>query len=295
MRIGYACLTVGVENTTIRTCRLASATHERLVEIVKANLTALNGILDYNAQNKIRMFRISSDIIPFGSKEAITFPWQKFFAKQLQALGKKARDNDIRLSMHPGQYTVLNSPHDHVVENAMRDLEYHCAFLDALKMDDTNKIILHIGGIYGDKPSAIERFKKQYQKLSSRIKHRLIIENDDTCYNAEEVLAIGEELSIPVVFDTLHHAINASPKKRSQIDWMKACEKTWKKQDGTQKIHYSQQAKDKRPGSHSETINLPSFLAFFKSLPSHKLDIMLEVKDKNISAMKCLQAIKELE
>ena len=295
MRIGYACLTVGVENTTIRTCRLASATHERLVEVVKANLTALNGILDYNAQNKIRMFRISSDIIPFGSKEAITFPWQKLFAKQLQALGKKARDNDIRLSMHPGQYTVLNSPHDHVVENAMRDLEYHCAFLDALKMDDTNKIILHIGGIYGDKPSAIERFKKQYQKLSSRIKHRLIIENDDTCYNAEEVLAIGEELSIPVVFDTLHHAINASPKKRSQIDWMKACEKTWKKQDGTQKIHYSQQAKDKRPGSHSETINLPSFLAFFKSLPSHKLDIMLEVKDKNISAMKCLQAIKELE
>jgi len=291
MRLGYACLTVGVEGTTLRTCRMASATQERLAEIVTANLAALNRILDYNAQNKIRMFRISSDIIPFASKEAITFPWQKLFAKQLQALGKKARDNDIRLSMHPGQYTVLNSPHDAVVQNAIRDLEYHCAFLDALKMDDTNKIILHIGGIYGDKPAALERFKTQYKKLKAKIKHRLIIENDDTCYNAEEVLAIGEELSIPVVFDTLHHAINASPKKRAQVDWITACAKTWKKQDGDQKIHYSQQAADKRPGSHSETIELPAFLKFFKTLPSHNLDIMLEVKDKNISALKCLQAL----
>jgi UV DNA damage endonuclease len=294
MRIGYACLTVGVEETTIRTCRLASATQDRLAEIVTANLAALDRILDYNAQHQVRMFRISSDIIPFASKETIVFPWQKLFAKELQALGKKARANDIRLSMHPGQYTVLNSPHDHVVENAIRDLEYHCDFLDVLKMDHTNKIILHIGGIYGDKPAAIERFKKQYKKLTPRVKHRLIIENDDTCYNAEEVLSIGEALSIPVVFDTLHHAINPSPTKRSQVDWIKACAKTWKKQDGDQKIHYSQQAHDKRPGSHSETIELPAFLAFFKSLRSHKLDIMLEVKDKNISALTCIQKVDGL-
>jgi UV DNA damage endonuclease len=291
MRIGYACLTVGVEETTIRTCRLASATQERLAEIVEVNLAALNRILDYTAQNKIRMFRISSDIIPFGSKATIVFPWQKLFAKELQALGKKARDNDIRLSMHPGQYTVLNSPHDTVVQNAIRDLDYHCAFLDALKMDATNKIILHIGGIYGDKPAAIERFKDKYKKLERRIKHRLIIENDDTCYNAEDVVSIGQELSIPVVFDTLHHAINPSPTLKTPIAWIANCAKTWQTHDGAQKIHYSQQAHDKRKGSHSETIELPAFLKFFKTLPSHNLDIMLEVKDKNISALKCLQML----
>jgi UV DNA damage endonuclease len=291
MRIGYACLTVGVENTTIRTCRLASATHERLIEIVKTNLAALNGILDYNAQNKIRMFRISSDIIPFGSNKAITFPWQTLFAKEFQALGKKARAYDVRLSMHPGQYTVLNSPHAHVVENAIRDLEHHCDVLDALKMDSTCKIILHIGGIYGDKPAAIERFKDQYTKLQRRIKQRLIIENDDTCYNAEDVLSIGQELSIPVVFDTLHHAINPSPTVKTPIAWIADCAKTWQTHDGAQKIHYSQQAHDKRPGSHSETIDLTTFLKFFKTLPSHNLDIMLEVKDKNISALKCSQVL----
>jgi UV DNA damage endonuclease len=262
-----------------------------LTEIVATNLAALDRILDYNAHNKIRMFRISSDIIPFGSNKAITFPWQKLFAKELQALGKKARAYDIRLSMHPGQYTVLNSPHSHVVENAIRDLEHHCDFLDALKMDSTCKIILHVGGIYGDKPAAIERFKDQYKKLERRIKHRLIIENDDTCYNAEDVLSIGHELSIPVVFDTLHHAINPSPTLKTPIAWIADCATTWMKQDGDQKIHYSQQAHDKRPGSHSETIELPAFLNFFKTLSSRNLDIMLEVKDKNISALKCLQVL----
>lgn len=292
MRIGYACLTVDVDGTTIRTCRLDSATHERMGSLVSQNLDALNRILDYNRANHIRMFRISSDIIPFGSNKAVRFPWQDLYAKELKALGQKAKQADIRLSMHPGQYTVLNSPHSHVVENAIRDLAYHSDFLDAMGMNPTHKIILHIGGIYGDKPAAIERFKSNYVTLEDRIKARLIIENDDTCYTIEDVLAIGQDLKIPVVFDNLHHAINPSSKSQSIKEWIAACAKTWRKKDGTQKIHYSQQAHGKREGSHSETIDLPAFRRFYKALPSIDLDIMLEVKDKNISALKCIQAIE---
>lgn len=292
MRIGYACLLVGVDKTTIRTCRLDSATPERLASLVSQNLDALNRMLEYNRANKIRMFRISSDIIPFGSNKAVSFPWKSLYAKELKALGQKAKHADIRLSMHPGQYTVLNSPHAHVVENAIRDLAYHCDFLDALGMNATHKIILHIGGIYGDKSAAIERFKSNYVLLDDRIKQRLIIENDDTCYTAEEVLAIGQDLKIPVVFDNLHHHINGSSVLRSPAEWIAACATTWRKKDGTQKIHYSQQAQGKREGSHSETIDLPAFLRFCKALPSIDLDIMLEVKDKNVSALKCIQAIE---
>ena len=292
MRIGYACLTVDVVGTTIRTCRLDSATTERMASLVSQNLDALNRILDYNRANNIRMFRISSDIIPFGSNKAVSFPWQKLYAEELLALGKKAKQHDIRLSMHPGQYTVLNSAHPHVVENAIRDLAYHCDFLDTMGMNATNKIILHIGGIYGDKPAAIERFKSNYVMLEERIKARLIIENDDKCYTTEEVLAIGCELKIPVVFDNLHHAINPSSASQSIKEWIADCAKTWRKKDGVQKIHYSQQAQGKRSGSHSETIDLPTFLRYYKTLPTTDLDIMLEVKDKNVSALKCIQAIE---
>ncbi|MEI7946405.1 MAG: UV DNA damage repair endonuclease UvsE [bacterium] len=291
MRIGYACLLVGVEGTTIRTCRLDAATQERMADLVSQNLGTLKRILDYNRANNIHMFRISSDIIPFGSSKAVSFPWQTLYAEELQALGKKANQYDIRLSMHPGQYTVLNSPHAHVVENAIRDLAYHCDFLDAMGMNATNKIILHIGGIYGDKPAAIERFKSHYINLDDRIKQHLVIENDDTCYTIEDVLAIGKALKIPVVFDNLHHEINPSSASQSAQEWIAACAKTWSKKDGVQKIHYSQQAESKREGSHSETIDLPTFLRFYKTLPTTDLDIMLEVKDKNMSAVKCIQAI----
>lgn len=292
MRIGYACLTVDVEGTTIQTCRLVSATHDRMAALVSQNLDALNRILAYNRANHIRMFRLSSDIIPFGSNKAVRFPWQTLYAETLEAFGKKAKQYDIRLSMHPGQYTVLNSAHPHVVENAIRDLAYHCDVLDAMGMNATNKIILHIGGIYGDKPAAIERFKSNYVMLEDRIKARLIIENDDKCYTAEEVLAIGQELKIPVVFDNLHHAIHPSSVSQSITEWIAACAKTWRKKDGTQKIHYSQQAQGKRAGSHSETIDVPTFLRFYKTLPTADLDIMLEVKDKNVSALKCIQAVE---
>ena len=264
-----------------------AATQERMASLVSQNLDTLDRILEYNRANNIRMFRISSDIIPFGSNKAISFPWKSLYAKELQSLGNKAKQHDIRLSMHPGQYTVLNSPHAHVVENAIRDLAYHCDFLDAMGMDATHKIILHIGGIYGDKPAAIERFKSHYLYLEDRIKRHLVIENDDTCYTIEDVLTIGKDLKIPVVFDTLHHAINPPQTFQSSIEWLCACTQTWHTKDGTQKIHYSQQAIDKRAGSHSETIDLPTFMAFRKTLPAIDLDIMLEVKDKNISALKC--------
>jgi UV DNA damage endonuclease len=118
MRIGYACLTYDVEGTTIRTCRLASATQERLASLVSQNLAAIDRMLEYNRANRVRMFRISSDIIPFGSNTAVSFPWQTLYADELHALGEKAKRCDIRLSMHPGQYTVLNSPRQEVVANA---------------------------------------------------------------------------------------------------------------------------------------------------------------------------------
>ena len=93
--------------------------------------------------------------------------------------------------MHPGQYTILNSPHPQVVHNAVADLKYHAEFLDALAAGPESKIILHLGGIYGDKKRAIRSFKENYLRLPEKIKRRLALENDDSNYNLEEVLIIS--------------------------------------------------------------------------------------------------------
>ena len=179
MRIGYASQTVGIPGVKFKTTKLKNTTDEKLIELIHSNLHSLDLIFDYNIENNIQMFRISSDIIPFGSHEANKLKWWELFQEKLAALGKKAQDNDIRLSMHPGQYTVLNSPNIDVVHRAAADLLYHTRFLDAMNLDESHKIILHVGGVYGDKKSAMERFIENYKQLDERIHKRLIIENDD--------------------------------------------------------------------------------------------------------------------
>lgn len=294
MNIGYACLTVGVRKTKLRTCTMKNASSDVLSTLIQSNLDALNNILDYNIHNGIKLFRISSDIIPFGSHPVNTLNWKEKFRCQLLEIGHKALKNGIRLSMHPGQYTVLNSPDARVVERAVEDLRYHAGFLDALGLEKEHKIVLHIGGIYGDKTAAIKRFIHEYQRLEDNILNRLVIENDDKQYNISDVLAIGLSQGIPVVFDNLHHQVN-SDNKYSQVDWINRCATTWKQSDGLQKIHYSQQDSSKRPGSHSATIEVDNFLQFYKDIKGLDVDIMVEVKDKNLSALKCINAISKPE
>ncbi len=288
MSIGYACLTVGLPNTGIKGCHLKNLNEEKLTELIRHNLTSLANIIEYNDTNDIRLFRISSDIIPFGSSTANTIQWGSLFKNELSHLGNSISKAGIRVSMHPGQYTVLNSPDKQVAERAVEDLAYHSAFMDSLGVDFSNKIILHVGGVYGDKKAAINRFSDRYKDLDDSIKGRLVIENDDKSYNIDDVLELGSRLGIPVVYDNLHNKINCCDPSKDDFYWISQCSSSWKGLDGKQKIHYSQQDSLKSRGSHSRSISVDEFMNFFYNLSEKNMDIMLEVKDKNISAIKCI-------
>lgn len=293
MRIGYACLTVGMRNTELKKCMLRNANIPRLIEITEHNLNSLENMIDYNIRNNIHLFRISSDLIPFASRPDYPFSWQEQFANRLEQLGERAKKNAIRLSMHPGQYTVLNSPNKDVVERAIADLYYHSNLLDSMGLGTDSKIILHVGGVYQDKKEAINRFIINYGYLNDSVKQRLVLENDDKSYNIQDVLDIGTKINIPVVFDNLHHFLNPSNRQGTDAFWIQECKKTWKESDGCQKIHYSQQELLKKSGSHSSTIRVQEFLDFYKNIERQDIDIMLEVKDKNLSAVKCILCLSD--
>lgn len=289
MKIGYACLTVGVPDTQLKTTRKANASPERLMELIEHNLKAVDKMLDYNIRNGIRMYRISSDIIPFGSDaETNQLDWVRLFSEQFEKLSEKIHAYDIRVSMHPGQYTVLNSPDSGVVERAIADLDYHAAFLDALEVDESHKIILHVGGIYGDKEAAKDRFAANYEKLSPAVKKGLIIENDDRLYTIEDVLEVSRQTCAPVVYDNLHNACNPSDPGVNDGEWIRRAQETWSEEEGPMKIHYSQQRENARLGAHTSTIYIQPFMDFYEEVAPLGVDIMLEVKDKNLSAVKAL-------
>ena len=291
MRIGYACVAVDVPNTGMKSCIMKNANESRLMELISHNLSSLDHILDYNIKNNIRLFRISSGLIPFGSSPVNSIPWWDIYQTKLLELGQKIINNKIRVSMHPGQYTIINSPKEEVVIRAMDDLSYHAKVLDSLGVGTEHKIILHIGGVYNDKKAAMLRFITNFNYLADSIRDRIVLENDDKLFHIGDVLEIGACLASPVVFDNLHNEINPADRHKNEVLLINECRKTWKEGDGLQKIHYSQQAPNKQPGSHSESILVDKFLDFCKSLGREDIDIMLEVKDKNISAINCIRSL----
>jgi UV DNA damage endonuclease len=170
--------------------------------LIGSNLDALERLITYNARNGIRMFRISSDLIPFGLSLAEELPWQNHYSKKLESIGGEIRRSGMRASMHPGQYTVLDSTDESVADRASRDLDYHAKVLDGLGLGPEHKMILHLGGVYGDKERAKEHFMFRYKLLYAEVKKRLVLENDDELFNIEDVTETASATGMPAAYYT---------------------------------------------------------------------------------------------
>lgn len=287
-RIGYACQNLDISSNAYKTIRVANFNDVKVREIIKHNLRVLEETIDYNIENGIRLFRVTSSLIPFASnKKIMRLDWQNEFKNEFRRIKEKILNNDIRISMHPGQYVVLNSPNENTVSRSIEELNYHLQVIQSLGGNKTSKMIIHIGGVFKDKTKSIHRFIDIVNnRLTADIKEHLVIENDDKLYNIEDVLYISSMTRLPVVFDNLHNEINQGPSKYDNRTILNKVQSTWKKEDGRLKIHYSQQAENKRIGAHTYTIEASKFLEFFNPLKDLEFDIMLEVKDKNRSAVK---------
>ena len=286
IRYGYACKTIGVPGTAQRSLTLAHASPERLLEVSRHNLGALGAMVRYCRAQGIALLRISSDVIPLASHASIRFNWRELCGQELADLGRCIRDAGVRVSMHPGQYTVLNSPRADVVERAVADLVFHADFLDALGVDQSARIVLHVGGVYDDRAAALARFVARFKELPEQVRRRLALENDERSFGIGDVLDLCRALGIPAIFDVFHHSLTPSPGASAE-EWLDRAAATWNASTGRQKIHYSQQLDGGKPGMHSRSIGLDPFLAFHAWLGTRDLDVMLEVKDKNLSALQC--------
>ncbi len=290
IRLGYACINTKLDAPN-RTCRLKNATPEKILELASANVEALQPIFAWNAAHGIEVFRLTSDLIPFGSHPINTVSWWRILKPQFARLGEFIVNNRLRVSMHPGQFTILNSLRREVVANSVKELEYHTAVLDALGVDNSHKIVIHLGGIYQDKRESLSRFIDNCKRLDSRIRARLVIENDERCYTVADALDAAKAIGVPVVFDVFHHIWNPALEALPVRSIIELAAKTWRKRDGRVKIHYSNQWPGGPPGAHSKSINVGKFLRFYDTIDDLELDIMLEVKDKQQSVLKLSRAL----
>jgi len=282
MKIGYPCINTALDCSSARIFRLASYSEKRLIETVAANLACLEKIIDYNKTKNILFFRITSNLVPFASHPICKTDWVKFFRSDFENIGKKIRGYNMRVSMHPDQFVLLNSPKREVVDNSIAELEYHAKVLDLMNLDRSAKIQIHVGGVYGEKRAAVNRFIDEYRGLSSDIRVRLVIENDERLYSLADCLSIYHATNIPILLDVLHHSIlDGGIDFADSLDLSRS---TWTKEDGIPIVDYSTQEKGARKGRHAQTIDLDHFNSFLMKSRPYDFDIMLEIKDKEKSA-----------
>lgn len=286
MKIGYPCLNWTLGCKSDRTFRLKSYSESRLIETVASNLDCLGQILRWNVERDILFFRITSDLIPFASHPVCQFDWRSHFRGTFLRLGEFIRTHQIRISMHPDPFTLINSRDEAIFARSCRELLYHAHVLDALGLDRTAKIQIHVGGVYGDRSGSIRRFIERFGRLDQVIRDRLVVENDEKSYSLCDCLTIHEATGLPVLFDVFHHSL------LNHDEDLPACfEKTtatWGPPEGLPMVDYSTQAPGKPRGSHTESIDVRDFEEFLARTRPCDFDLMLEIKDKEASAEKAV-------
>lgn len=256
---------------------------------VADNLDCLKQTLEWNLKHQIHFFRITSDLIPFASHPVNQLDWSTIFGDQLTTIGEYVQKQTMRMTMHPDQFTLINSIDEEIFQRSVAELDYHATLLDALGLDASHKIQIHVGGVYGDKSASLERFEARYRQLPNTIQRRLVIENDERSYSLQDCLWLHQQVGVPIVFDVFHHSILNNDEPLS--DAVSLAASTWQEQDGSIILDYSSQNPDKRSGSHAEAIDLTHFQDFIQQLPPIPVDIMLEIKDKQASLLAAHRAM----
>ncbi|MFP4013461.1 MAG: UV DNA damage repair endonuclease UvsE [Chitinispirillaceae bacterium] len=291
-RIGYPCINRRLDCSSSRTFRLASYSEERMVQTVTGNLDCLQRILEFNMENNLLFFRITSDLVPFASHPVCTYNWQDHFSGKFKSIGQYIRRHNMRISMHPDQFVLLNAKESRIVESSIKELQYHAEVLDLLGMDQTAKIQIHLGAAYGDKETSIGRFISCFSSLDQAVKRRLVIENDDRIYTLSDCLHVNDTTGIPILFDNFHHECNSSGESLKEAICLSS--NTWRKEDGPLMMDYSSQNPQGRKGSHTEHINTRLFRSFLEVVGDTPADIMLEIKDKEKSACRAIRMVEKI-
>lgn len=281
--LGYVCVNESMKPDNFRNLRLKSIEKkgiEYLEAVVLHNIKHLNKIIDYNIENGIYFYRVPSFLVPFATHPIVVEQYKWHYSKIsqvkeiLEDIKSKVSHHGLRLSAHPDPFNVLNSPKEDVVKRSTLFLKHQNEILESIGGQD---IILHIGGIYGDKEKAIKRFIMNYNTLDETIKAKLRIENDDTRYNLKDVSKISEVTGIPVVFDFHHHRCLPSEGVKTQ-DLIKKIQCQWL--DRVPKCHLSSGATHDIDRKHSNYVELRDFLALEELMNDIVYDLMLEVRKK---------------
>jgi UV DNA damage endonuclease len=297
-RYGYCCINLSLAKDKISTNRgmVKKTFEERGIvyasELALKNVTDLSKILEWNDDNNIRMFRLSSDIFPWCSEYEISdLPDYKAISDILKSCGDFAKITDQRITFHPSPYGVLASLNPSVVTKAIKELNQHGEIFDLMGLDRSlfYPINIHVNTTQPSKEEAAERFCLNFERLSDSVKKRLVVEVDDkkSQYTAVDLFhLIHKNIGIPITFDYLHNKCNPHPDLNEE-QALKLCLSTWNK-DISPITHYSDSRRIFEDSSVKEVAHSDWL---YSKIPTYDIDfsIELEIKMKDLALLKYIK------
>ena len=269
------------------------------------SLERLGAILAYLDDADIRFYRFATGLAPYASHPDLPQfrDAPQRHAAQLEAIGAQAKERGIRLTSHPGQYTVLNSEDPEVRRLAAVELEVQAELMDGMGLGPESVVILHVGGAAGGIDASLDRFVAGFETLSGAARDRLVIENDDRSFALTDVMRLSERIGRPVVWDILHHHCH-DPERIPDREALELALSTWPP-GVTPKIHYSTpktavEERAKRVGrrverslvlpqlrAHADMIDPIAFEHFLtETADGLDFDVMLEAKAKDLALLR---------
>ncbi len=273
---------------------------------LKTSLEYLDAIFTYLHRRRISMYRMSSDLAPYATHPDMP-QFHTMVADsdaELRAAGARARELDLRLSFHPSQFVLLNSPDPELTRKSIWDLSSQAEMLDRMELGPAAVMVTHVGGTYGDTQASRARWADTWPTLPEHVRRRLVLEHDDIRFSAADTLWIHEQTGVPLVFDYQHHWC-LNPAGLDAMDVLRAMLRTWP--DGVRpKVHFSsprtelRQVKrlNRKTGKrttallppvwtgHADFTNPFEFAHFMRDAAGLEFDVMMEGKAKDVSLVK---------
>lgn len=270
IRYGYACLNMTLGKQGGFRSFIKKTYDERGValasEVAVENTERLCNIIAWNRDNGFPIYRMSSNLFPWSTEYRLEDlqGWPQIRAN-LERAGRLAREGGVRLSFHPGQFNVLSSPREDVVEKSIAELNFHGWLMDVMGLPDTHeaKINIHVGGAFGEKEAALDRFCANVARLAPTTCSRLTVENDDRkgMFTVRDLAeGVSSRTGVPVVMD-FHHASIHRSEGLSEEQELRLAASTWPV--GIRPVtHYAESARDREGtktgvAAHSKFVDGP--------------------------------------
>lgn len=301
VRFGYVAIAMRLDKVTssspVTYKKYSSLDSERerlslLKKVTQSNLNDLIKILNYNIENDIHFYRLTSKLIPLATHQEVLWDYSKVIQKQCEEVAHLIQKYNMRVDAHPDQFNVLNSVNESVIQSTIATLEHQLDLFELFKMEH-GKLVLHVGGKAGGKEAALDRFEQTFRTLPTRIQQALILENDDKTYSAKDVLGLCQRLQIPMVLDIHHHRCYHEGECLEAL--VEPIFKTWDADFWPPKIHVSSPKEFETDRRHADFINVEDMLGFLDLIKplNQDIDVMIEAKQKDLALYRLVHEIKQ--